>query len=294
MAFKSQRIPPIIAIITESPAIPSNAFLETLSTESNMRKVAAIAIRRMDIDATVSIDDLISSAWIAHKIAPRAMTIPSITPRFLIVPTSNELTYLVAINRRANIPIIDDIDAVAANNLSFSINDNPTTAPTRIAIIPPIISNCFVQSPNFEAAFATAAREVIIATIAAVPTATVSGFSKLRRAIAATSISIPADIFRSIVPALSAYSPLNLDTITIAPNRTSIADINARPLIISPVGILAINFIAIAINVIPAAIFSIILPTLFASFLHILEINMNLKNKDSTPAIVIRPFKTSS
>ena len=286
---------PPIATNTRVIAPTANiASHDIFSIDEIIRSAAAIAVRRIAIDPTVSIDAPISSACMANKIAPRTTITPSITLILLIIPTSNALMYLVAINRRANIPIIDDIDAVAANNLSFSINDNPTTAPTRIAIIPPIISNCFVQSPNFEAAFATAAREVIIATIAAVPTATVSGFSKLRRAIAATSISIPADIFRSIVPALSAYSPLNLDSITIAPNRTSIADINARPLTISPVGILAINFIARAINAIPAAILSIILPTLFASFLHILEINMNLKNKDSTPAIVIRPFKTSS
>ena len=286
---------PPIATNTRVIAPTANiASHDIFSIDEIIRSAAAIAVRRIAIDPTVSIDAPISSVCMANKIAPRTTITPSITLILLIIPTSNALTYLVAINRRANIPIIDDIDAVAANNLSFSINDNPTTAPTRIAIIPPIISNCFVQSPNFEAAFATAAREVIIATIAAVPTATVSGFNKLRRAIAATSISIPADIFRSIVPALSAYSPLNLDSTTIAPNKTSIADINARPLIISPVGILAINFIARAINAIPAAILSIILPTLFASFLHILEINMNLKNKDSTPAIVIRPFKTSS
>ena len=248
-----------------------------------MRKVAAIAIRRIAIDATVSMDDLISSARIAHKIAPRAMTMPSITPRFLIVPISNELTYLVATRRRANVPIIADIDAVAASNLSFSMNDNPITAPIRTVIIPPIISNCFVQSPNLEAAFATAARETIIAIIAAVPIATSLGSSKLRIAIAPTSTSIPADIFSIIVPALSAFSPLNLVILTIAPNRTSTAAINTRPLIISPVGTVAITFMAKAINAIPAAILNIILPALFALSLHILEISINLKNNASTP-----------
>ena len=230
----------------------------------------------------------------AHKIAPRATITISIAPRLFAIPASNDLAYLVATRRRANIPIIADIDSVAASNLSFSINDRPTTAPTRIVIMPPIISNCFVQSPNLEAALATAARETIIATIAAVPTAMSLGSSKLRIAIAATSTSIPADIFNIIVPALSAFSPLNLVILTIAPNRTSTAAINTRPLIISPVGTVAITFIAKAINAMPAAILNIILPALLASSPHIWEIYMNRKNRVCTPERTTPPFKISS
>ena len=286
---------PPIATNTRVIAPTANiASHDIFSTPESIRNAAVIAIRRIAIDSTVSIDAPISSSCIANKIAPRTTITTSIEPRLLAIPASNDLAYFVATRRRANIPIIADIDSVAASNLSFSINDKPTTAPTRIAIIPPIISNCFVQSPNLEAAFATAARETIIATIAAVPTATSLGLSKLRRAIAATSMSIPADIFSIIVPALSAYSPLNLVILTIAPNRTSTAAINARPLIISPVGIVAITFIARAINVIPAAILNIILPALFASSPHIWEIYMNRKNKVCTPDRTTPPFKISS
>ena len=120
------------------------------------------------------------------------------------------------------------------------------------------------------------------------------GSSKLRIAIAATSTSIPADIFSIIVPALSAFFPLNLVILTIAPNRTSTAAINTSPLIISPVGTVAITFIARAINAIPAAILNIILPALLASSPHIWEIYMNRKNRVCTPERTTPPFKISS
>ena len=285
-------------IKTSIPVITAIPIIADLVTKTNgpliIRSAAAIDKRRIDKDPTVSIDAPISSSCMAHKIAPRATITTSIAPRLLAIPASNDLAYLVAARRRANIPIIADIDSVAASNLSFSINDKPTTAPTRIVIIPPIMSSCFVQSPNLEAALATAAREAIIATIAAVPTAMSLTSSKLRMAIAATSTSIPADIFNIIVPALSAFSPLNLVILTIAPNRTSTAAINTRPLIISPVGTVAITFIARAINVIPAAILNIILPALFASSPHICEIYINRKNKVCTPERTTPPFKISS
>ena len=141
----------------------------------------------------------------------------------------------------------------------------PANAPTTPTITSMVVCAFLPTFANLVTP-TSAAKHSIIESIAAVAKAIFSGLIRLRIAIAATIIRIAADIFISIVPALSACSPANLDMYTIAPNNASNPAITVMPLTISLVDILLTSFIVIANIPIAAAMPNSIRPALLALF----------------------------
>ena len=197
---------------------------------------------------------------------------------------------------RANIPITSDNAPDAASTLFVSNRDKTPIAPASIpsatvsAIITPLLSlvNCAYLVTNIKPAI-----HALRAAIMPTPRHKSAGSIRLIIAMTAVIIAKAAPTFIIIAPALSAYSPLNLETAiraTIMPPR---AATTCTPFFRSSVDIPATIFMVIAISAKAAPTFITIEPALSACSPLNLDIATRPIIRYSNAATIAIPLATS-
>ena len=233
---------PAIADDAKSPIIASAARTVVI-TNNNSLIALAVAV-------AVSVGTSLST----YKTPVKAAIISIITPTAKYAFADG----VFISPRRARTTAIDPIRTTNApvEDMALSTGSCPTknNTPPRTPTATEIRINVAVDFCTYLVMYMIKANIPIKAAIQAVPTATFVVSRSVNIAIAPTKISNDADNLSIIVPALSAFSPLNFERYVKAPNKTLIAVITRTPFSASPGSIPAMIFIATPIRIIDADI----------------------------------------